>query len=99
MSETAPRPKLVDFDATRYLDNDEAIAEYLSAALETNDDDFLQQALGDAVRAKDMKQIARDAGLSPEGLDKALTPGAHPGFETVVKLVCALGLQLKAVPR
>lgn len=67
MSETAPRPKLVDFDVTRYLDNDEAIAEYLSAALEANDTDFLQLALGDAVRAKGMKQIARDAGLSPEG--------------------------------
>nr|WP_242477840.1 addiction module antidote protein [Rubrivivax gelatinosus] len=82
---------MVDFGATRYLDNDEAIAEYLSTALEANDADFLQLALGDAVRAKGMKQVARDAGLSPEGLHKTLAPGAQPGFETVVKLCAPWG--------
>ncbi|MBZ8140187.1 putative addiction module antidote protein [Rubrivivax gelatinosus] len=99
MTETKTPLKLVDFDAARYLDNDDAIAEYLSAALEANDPDFLLLALGDVVRAKGMTQVARDAGLSRESLYKALAPGAKPRFETVAKLVRALGLEFKTLPR
>lgn len=99
MTETKTPPKLVDFDAARYLDNDDAIAEYLSAVLEANDVDSLLLALGDVVRAKGMTQVARDAGLSRESLYKALAPGAKPRFETGAKLVRALGLEFKALPR
>ncbi|MBG6079826.1 putative addiction module antidote protein [Rubrivivax gelatinosus] len=51
------------------------------------------------MRAKGMTQVARDAGLSRESLYKALAPGAKPRFETVAKLVRALGLEFKALPR
>lgn len=59
-AETKTPLKLVDFHATRYLDNDDAIAEYLAAVLEANDPDFLLLTLGDAECAKGMTQAASD---------------------------------------
>jgi probable addiction module antidote protein len=75
----APR-KLVSFDATRYLNDDDGIAEYVTAVLETNDPDLLLLALGDVARAKGIAQVAKDAGLGRESLYKALAPGAKPRF-------------------
>jgi probable addiction module antidote protein len=88
--------KLLPFDAARYLDDDAAIAEYLTAALEADDPDLLLLALGDVARAKGMAQVAKDAGLGRESLYKALTPGAKPRFDTVLKVARALGLKLTA---
>jgi len=88
--------KLVAFDAARYLNDDEAIVEYMSAALEANDSDLLLLALGDVARAKGMAQVARDAGLGRESLYKALAPGAKPRFETVMRVVKALGVKFTA---
>ena len=93
----APR-KLVAFDAARYLDDDEAIAEYMTAVLETNEPDLLLLALSDVARAKGMAQVARDAGLGRESLYKALAPGAKPRFETVMKVARALGVKFTAQP-
>ena len=91
-------PKLVAFDAARYLNDDEAIAEYMTAVLETNDPDLLLLALSDVARAKGMAQVAKDAGLGRESLYKALAPGAKPRFETVMKVVRALGVKFTAQP-
>ncbi|TXL64826.1 addiction module antidote protein [Zeimonas arvi] len=88
--------KLLSFDAARYLDDDAAIAEYLTAALEADDPDLLLLALGDVARAKGMAQVAKDAGLGRESLYKALTPGAKPRFDTVLKVARALGLKFTA---
>jgi probable addiction module antidote protein len=90
--------KLVAFDAARYLDDDEAIAEYMNAVLDANDPDLLLLALGDVARAKGMAQVAKDAGLGRESLYKALAPGAKPRFETVMKVARALGVKFVAVP-
>ena len=90
--------KLVAFDAARYLDGDEAIAEYMTAVLETNDSDLLLLALSDVARAKGMAQVAKDAGLGRESLYKALAPGAKPRFETVMKVARALGVKFTAHP-
>ena len=90
--------KLVAFDAARYLDDDEAIAEYMTAVLETNDADLLLLALSDVARAKGMAQGAKDAGLGRESLYKALAPGAKPRFETVMKVARALGVKFTAQP-
>ena len=90
--------KLVPFDPVRYLDDDEAIAEYLTIALESDDPDLLLLALGDVARAKGMAQVAKDAGLGRESLYKALTPGSKPRFDTVLKVARALGLKLSAQP-
>ena len=88
--------KLLPFDATRYLTDDEAIAEYVTAALETDDPDLLLAALGDLARARGMTRVAKDAGLGRESLYKALSPGARPRFETVLKIARALGFKLSA---
>ena len=90
--------KLVAFDAARYLDDDEAIAEYVTAVLDANDPDLLLLALSDVARAKGMAQVAKDAGLGRESLYKALAPGAKPRFETVMKVAHALGVKFTARP-
>ena len=97
---TKPKPKtqrkLLNFDAARYLTDDAAVAEYMTAVLETNDPDFLLVALGDVARARGMAQIAKDAGLGRESLYKALAPGAKPRFDTVLKVARALGVKFTA---
>jgi probable addiction module antidote protein len=98
MTKTKAPLKLVAFDAARYLDDDEAIAEYMTAALEANDPDLLLVALGDVARAKGMAQVAKDAGLGRESLYKALAPGAKPRFETIIKVAHALGVKFTAEP-
>jgi probable addiction module antidote protein len=90
------KAKLVPFDAARYLTDDAAVAEYMTAALETGDSDLLLLALADVARARGMAQVAKDAGLGRESLYKALAPGAKPRYETVMKVVRALGVHLTA---
>ena len=97
-TKTRSSVKLVPFDAARYLDDDEAIAEYMTAVLETNEPDLLLLALSDVARAKGMAQVAKDAGLGRESLYKALAPGAKPRFETVMKVARALGVKFTAHP-
>ncbi len=57
---------------------------------------FIAKALGDIARAKGMSQVARDAGLSRESLYKALSGDRAPGFDTILKVIKALGLELHA---
>jgi len=90
--------KLIAFDAARYLDDDQAIAEYMTAVLEENDADLLLLALADVARAKGMTQVAKGAGLGRESLYKALAPGAKPRFETIMKVARALGVKFTAQP-
>ena len=98
MTRTKTPPKLITFDAARYLDDDEAIAEYVTAILEANDPDLLLLALSDLARAKGMAQVAKDAGLGRESLYKALAPGAKPRFDTVMRVARALGVKFTAQP-
>ena len=90
--------RLVAFDAARYLSDDAAVAEYMTAVLEANDPDLLLLALSDVARAKGMAQVAKDAGLGRESLYKALAPGAKPRFETVMKVAQAMGLKFTVHP-
>lgn len=96
MSKEKPSNKLLPFDATRYLTDDEAVAEYMTAVLELDDPDLLLLALSDIARARGMTQVAKDAGLGRESLYKALAPGAKPRFDTVLKVARALGVRLTA---
>lgn len=93
-----PKTRLLPFDAARYLNDDAAIAEYMTAVLETEDPDLLLLALSDVARARGMAQVAKDAGLGRESLYKALAPGAKPRFDTVIKVARALGVRLTAHP-
>lgn len=90
--------KLAPFDAADYLDDDETIAEYLTAALEDPNPDVFLAAVRDVARARGMAQLAKDAGLGRESLYKALTPGAKPRYDAVLKLLQALGVKLSATP-
>jgi probable addiction module antidote protein len=85
------------FDASEYLDNDEVIAEYLTAAAEDLNPDVFLAALGDVAKAKGMAEIAKASGLGRESLYKALTSGSHPRFETVQAVLRALGVKLAVV--
>ena len=98
MSKSKAQGKLLPFDAARYLSDDAAVAEYMTAVLETNDADLLLLALGDVARGRGMAQVAKDAGLGRESLYKALAPGAKPRFDTVLKVARALGVKLTAQP-
>ena len=85
------------FDAAAYLDSDEVIAEYLTAAAEDPNPEMFLAALGDVAKARGMAQIAKDAGLGRESLYKALSAGAHPRYETVNAVLHALGVKFAIV--
>ncbi len=86
------------FDIAEHLRTPEEMAAYLEACFEEAQGDatFITKALGDIARAKGMAQVARDAGLSRESLYKALSGERSPGFDTILRVVGALGLKLHA---
>ncbi|HEX3486329.1 MAG TPA: addiction module antidote protein [Micropepsaceae bacterium] len=86
--------KYAKFDAADYLDSEETIAEYLSAALEDENPDVFLAALSDVAKVRGMADIAKKAGLARESLYKALTPGAKPRYETIRRLLDSLGVRL-----
>ncbi|MDP2901787.1 MAG: putative addiction module antidote protein [Methylovulum sp.] len=90
--------KLLPFDMVKLLDSDEMISEYLSQVLEDGDSDELLRALGYIAKAKGMAMVAQESGLGRESLYKALSPGAKPRFDTVLKVIKALGVKLHAEP-
>ena len=83
------------YDVADYLDNEVTIAAYLTAALEDPDPDVFLAAVKAVARARGMTQLAKDSGLGRESLYKALSPGAKPRYETVMKVVRALGVNLQ----
>ena len=86
------------FDPAKYLDDDGAIAEYLTDALETGDPAFVSDALGVVARARGMSDVARTTGMSRESLYRALSADGNPKFETVLRVMHALGLQFSVNP-
>ena len=86
------------YDVVEHLRTPTEMAAYLEACLEEAGGDaaFIAKALGDIARAKGMAQVARDAGLSRESLYKALSGERSPDFDTVLKVIEALGLRLHA---
>ena len=90
--------KPVVFDAADYLDSEEVIAEYLNVALVSEHPDLFLQAIADVAKARGMAQLAKDTGLGRESLYKALAPGAKPRYDTVLKLIRALGVELQMTP-
>ncbi|MEX0943538.1 MAG: addiction module antidote protein [Pseudomonadales bacterium] len=89
--------KVSRWDSAEHLKTDKDIQAYLEAVLEEGADDptFIVHALGVVARTKNMSQLARDSGLSREGLYKALSEEGNPTFATVAKIAKALGLQIK----
>lgn len=91
--------KFTRWDAAEYLETEEDMALYLDAMIDESQGDarMIAVALGDIARAKGMTQLARDTGLTREGLYKALSADGNPEFSTVMKVITALGLKLHAV--
>jgi probable addiction module antidote protein len=75
--------ELSEFDPTKYLDDDEAAVHYVRLAIEDGDPWLVAAALGDVARARGMKQVALDAGLTREELLKALRTDAHLRFDII----------------
>jgi probable addiction module antidote protein len=89
------------YDVAEHLRTPEDMAFYLEACIEEADGDaaFIAKALGDIARSQGMTQVARDSGLSRESLYKALSGERSPSFDTILKVVSALGLKLCASVR
>jgi probable addiction module antidote protein len=84
------------YDTADYLKSEKAIIAYLEACMEEAGDDaaFIAHALGNIARARGMAQLAKDTGLTREGLYKALNKDSNPSFGTILKVMKALGLKL-----
>jgi len=92
------KTKTTRYDVAEHLRTPEEMAAYFEACIEEADGDaaFIAKALGDIARARGMSQVARDTGLSRESLYKALSGERSPGFDTILKVMHALGLKLHA---
>ncbi|WP_068320518.1 addiction module antidote protein [Polynucleobacter yangtzensis] len=94
---SAKKTKIKDlkkFDVVDYLKTEKDIAAYLSAVLEDGDPALFVAAIGDIARAKGMTEIAKKSGVTRESLYRALKVEARPRFETVTRVVQALGMKL-----
>jgi len=91
--------KATKFDIAEYLDDNEMITEYLNEVLEEGDSTDIISALGHVAKAYGMSKIAEETGLSRPSLYKALSEGAKPQFDTILKVLRAVGtpLHVKAV--
>ena len=85
-------------DISSHLDNEEVIAEYLTAAVEDENPDVLLLALANVAKARGMALVAKAAGLGRESLYKALAPGSHPRFETIQAVLRALNVEIAVRP-
>lgn len=86
------------FDVADYLDSNEMIAEYLNSVLEEGDNDDIITALGHIAKAIGMTKIAEETGMSRPSLYKALSDGAKPQFSTIMKVLKAVGGQIRINP-
>ena len=82
------------WDASEYPDSPEMIHEYLKAAFEEGKSELLMVAIGNVAKAKGMSEIAKKTNLSRQNLYKALSANSSPKFETVKKVIEALGCKL-----
>lgn len=90
--------KLAKFEAADYLDTEETIAEYLTAALEDENPDVFLAALSDVAKARGIAEVAKNTGLGYENLYNALVPGAKPRYDTIMKVIHGLGVKLTVTP-
>ena len=87
--------ELALFDVAQYLKSDRDLAQYLNAVLEDGDPALFVAAIGDIAKAKGMMEISKKSGVTREALYRALKMGSQPRFETVAKVLQALGMKLE----
>ncbi len=88
------KEKFTNLDISDYLDNDEVIVNLLNDALKSGDDKYFYKTLGHVVKAKGVTAIAKKAGLTREGLYKSLSEEGNPRFDTICRVLDALGVTL-----
>lgn len=98
MSNKIKLSDLPEFDMAEHLEDEQAISEYLTIVISENDPAALADALGTVARARGMNEIAEKSGLSREALYKALRGGSKPRFDTIQRVMGALGVKLVAEP-
>ena len=86
--------KIKKFDVVDFLDNDEAIIEYLNTSLEEGNSEFFVKAVGDVARSKGMMKVARSSGLGRQNLYRSLSRGGNPRIETLFRVLDALDIKL-----
>jgi probable addiction module antidote protein len=86
------------FDIADYLDSNEMITEYLNAVLADGNDSDIIVAIGNIAKAIGMTKIANETGLSRPSLYKALSDGSKPQFDTIMKVLRAIGGQIQISP-
>lgn len=86
------------FDVADHLDTEEDVAAYLDAAMESGDPALIARAVGTVARAQNMTRLAREVGVTREGLYKALSGDGNPSFATMCKVITALGLKMRFEP-
>jgi probable addiction module antidote protein len=96
MSKKISVTNLPEFDMAEQIKTEADIAAYLNMVIEDGDAAELARALGVIARAKGMADIAQKSGLTREALYKALRPNAQPRFNTIQKVMGALGVKLHA---
>jgi probable addiction module antidote protein len=87
--------KVAKWNPAEFIDTKEDIIAHLEVALEEGNMEFLLKTMGYIARSDGMAQIARELGVTREGLYKSLSPTGNPSFETVLKLLDILGFRLK----
>jgi probable addiction module antidote protein len=86
------------FNISDYLDNNEMIAAYLNTVLAEGDDSEVIAAIGHIAKSIGMTKIAQETGLSRPSLYKALSEGSKPQFDTIMKVLRAIGGQIQINP-
>ncbi|MDR1828112.1 MAG: putative addiction module antidote protein [Methylobacteriaceae bacterium] len=90
--------KTTVWDPAAYLETEEDIAAYLEDVFSTNDAGLIVAAIGDVARARGMSRVAEEAECGRESLYKSLSATGNPSFETILKVLSALGYSLKLSP-
>ncbi|KFI92405.1 addiction module antidote protein [Bifidobacterium saguini DSM 23967] len=83
--------EFTDYDTSEYLEDEQDVIAYLNAIAEYNDPALMQMALGNVAKARGMSQIAKEAGVGRESLYKSLSKDGNPSFQTILKVINALG--------
>ena len=91
--------KTSKYDPAEYIETKEDVVAHLEGALEEGDMEFLLSVMGDIARSEGMSKVARELGVTREGLYKSLAPTGNPSFETVLRLLDLLGFRLKVEPK
>ncbi len=87
--------KTAPFDAADYLTNPTRVEAYLNAVIEEGDSQAFTEALGTVARAHGMGVVAKRTAMGRESLYKSLSALGNPAFASVMKIIEALGYELR----